>query len=267
MRSHKAVFGLLVFSLLVGFSSAVHSEEEDASGAKVGDLVKSRTYIGGFGTSTTIDQWGDFNGTNAFVFNGGPTVVGGVTYISDPEIDEIPSITRQFGWGALLGHREGPWAAELSFWRSEHTATYISAGPVTSTMPASLQAVNIDFKRYFFTQLPVQPFVSMGLSFPWLWVRQASFLTDTASPPNVVGVDDETISGIGMNLGAGLELYLGDNFSIFGGAYQRWAEFDQINGAAKIPLNAMYFDNNPTHIGSLAGNGLNFFVGTSVAVE
>ncbi len=269
MKFHKAGLLALLLVLMAGWVNAVWADEDmdmDYPGGQKNDFIKERSYIGVLGISADIDQFGDFNGTNAFTFAGGTTVSGGVTYQGNPEVDLIPSITRQFGFGVLLGHREGPWAAELSFLRSDHTATFLSGG-ATLTSPASLQAISIDFKRYFFTQLPTQPFVNLGVSFPWLWVRNFSYITDQSIPPNILQTNDETISGIGLNLGIGMELYLDSNFSILGGLTQRWTEFDQINGAAKVPLNQMYFNGNPTDIGALAGNGLNIYVGTTFGVE
>ncbi|HJT24146.1 MAG TPA: hypothetical protein VJ873_06190, partial [bacterium] len=209
MKFTKAGLLVMVLALLLGFVKTVWAaDEEDLDttnfGVKKTDFIKQRSYIGVVGVSADIDQWGDFNGRNFFTFNGASTV-------ASSETDIIPSITRQFGWGVLLGHRDGSWAGEISFWRSDHTATFVAAGPTTITNPASLQAINIDFKRYFFTQFPTQPFVSLGVSFPWLWVQNGSYLGTSTN--------DETISGIGLNLGAGMELYLDNGFSIVGGLY------------------------------------------------
>ncbi len=234
----------------------------DFFGAKPSDFIKSRSYIGFVGTSSTIDQWGDFNGTNGFT-----SINTSGSSTTDSEVDFIPAITRNYGWGALVGHREGPWAAEVSFWRNDTNGSYYSGG-VTTTNPASLQAINIDFKRYFLTQLPTQPFVSLGVSFPWLWVRNFSYLVnENTSPPTLVSVNDETISGIGLNLGAGLEIYLDNNFSIIGGAYQRWGSFDQISGAAKVPFDSLTFDGNTSNVGALEGDGLNLYVGATLGYE
>lgn len=253
---------LAFFLVLAGaLTSRIYAETDDMTGAKVDDYVKSRAYIGIMGTSADIDQWGDFTGINFFT----NTTSGSSS--TNPEVDYIPSITRQIGWGALLGYREGPWGVELSFMRSDHTATFISSGPVTTTTPASLQSIDFNCKRYFFTKYPLQPFINLGISFPWLWVRQFSFLTDNNTPPNFLSSDDETISGIGLDLGAGAEFYFENDFSILGGLYQRWGEFDQINGAAKIPFNQLYFDGNSSHIGSLAGNALIIYVGATIGVE
>jgi hypothetical protein len=283
MKFHKtALFAIFLTSIfLSGFCFKAFAESDDSVGeffgAKPTDFIKSRSYIGFLGTSSDIDQWGDFNGTNSLQSSSAATVSGGVTITPNPEVDFVPAITRKYGWGALVGQREGPWAVEVSFWRTDTTGSYsyLSGGAtIIATTPASLQAINVDFKRYLFTELPTQPFISIGLSFPWLWVRNFSEILDYQQPPNpttgqynVISVNDETISGIGFNLGAGLEIYLDNNFSLIGGAYQRWTSFNQISGAAKIPFDSMYFDNNPSDVGSLEGDGLNLYVGTTFGFE
>lgn len=272
MKFNNAGLLAVALILLTGLVRVAWADDEndteavETAGAKQSDFIKSRTYIGGIGISSTIDQWGDFNGVNRFTSASATTVSGGVSYVSDTEVDLIPTIQRNFGFGALVGHREGPWAVEVSYWRSDHTATFYFSGPATFTTPARLETINLDFKRYFFTLLPTQPFISFGFSFPWLWVRQGSYLFDP-SVTTQLGSNDETISGIGFNVGTGLEIYLGDGFSLIGGAYETWTSFDQINGVSKIPLTQLYFDNNPSNIGSLAGNGLNLYVGTTIAIE
>jgi hypothetical protein len=218
------------------------------------------------GTSSTIDQWGDFNGTLATYYEPS-TVSSGSTTLVEQNI--LPSIDRNFGFGVIAGHREGPWALEVSFWRSDHTASFIFSGPTTFTTPASLQSVDINFKRYFFTQLPTQPYVSLGIAFPWLWVRQGSSLyTSTGGVPvgSAILVNDETFTGIGFDLGAGLEIYLDNGFSIFGGAYQRWTGFNETNGAYKTSEDQLTIGGSMVN-GSLEGDGLNLYVGTSVGFQ
>lgn len=245
MKPNKLGLLLLLASGWVGFYSTVRADE-------LPDFVKTRSYIGVFATYADIDQWGGFDGSHGLYYDSGTTT----------EVDYVPAITREFGWGALVGHREGPWAMEISYMRSNHTATF-SGLPST---PATYQSIDMTLKRYFLTKLPIQPFVNIGFSIPWIWVRQSSFLYDDTTSALVLS-DDETISGIGLNLGAGLELYLDNGFSIMGGAFERWSSFDQINGASKIPLDNMYFDGNPTDVASLAGDGLNFYAGATLAVE
>ncbi len=262
MKLHKAGLLAMVLILLTGLARAVWADEEDEmaldkSGAQQTDFIKERSYVGVVGISSTLDQWGDFNGVNYVTSNSS----GG-----SAERDLIPSINRNFGFGVLVGHREGPWAAEVSFWRSDHTASFIFAGPTTITNPASLQSINFDIKRYFLTQFPTQPFINIGFSLPWLWVRGFSEQLDSGNNPTGF-VNDETISGIGFNLGAGMEIYLDNNFSVLGGLYQRWTGFDQLNGFNKVAFNSIYFDGKPSDIGSMEGDGLHFYVGATFGYQ
>jgi hypothetical protein len=213
------------------------------------DFIKSRTYIGGFASLTNIDSGGDFNGGWGF------------STASGDEIDLIPTIDRNFGFGVLAGHREGAYAAEVSYWRTDHNATW---GPnmffaTTSYGTASFQSLNVDFKRYLFTQLATQPYFSLGLSFPWLVTHQAS-AWNTGSG---YVFSDSTIAGIGFNFGVGLEIYLGSNYSIFGNIVQRWAGYNQINGALKQPFTTQF---NGQDV-NLEGDGINFSVGATFGFE
>ncbi len=264
MKLKKVGLFALNLILLAALGTAAWAQEEDESGKR--DLIKTRTYIGFFGTSATIDQWGGFQGIHSFqAFNGSSS---GSTLSTSIEVDMVPAISRNFGAEIMLGHREGPWAGELSFTRSDHTAVYYSSsnsGPVTTNESASLCSIDFDFKRYFLTTAPVQPFVSMGLSLPWLWIRNGSQLYDSAY--NLVNTDDETISGIGFNLGAGLEVYLSQDFSLVGGVFQRWTGFDQISGVSKIPFNKLYFDGVSTDVGSIEGDGMHIYAGTTFGFQ
>lgn len=261
MNQKTLFLTMLALIMSVGLTRQVFAQDEEKGSS---DFIKSRTYIGVLGISSTLDQWGNFNGTDSGYYEPATIAAGGVSLV---EQDLIPAINRNFGFGVLVGHREGPWACEVSFWRSDHTATYTGGGPTTITTPASLQSIDINFKRYFFTQLPTQPFINIGFAFPWLWVRQASYAYEVGNLSSPVFVDDETFSGIGFNLGAGLEIYLDNGFSIFGGVFQRWTGFNQVNGAFKLSENQIYFDQNPADVGGLEGDGLNFYVGTSFGME
>jgi hypothetical protein len=265
MKFNKAAFFAMLLISLSGFVWVSWADEldEDQTGVKSTDFIKSRTYIGIVGISQVIDSNGDFNGLNTMEFGPVTFQTTPVTLTTLPEYDLIPEINRNFGFGILAGHREGPWAVEVSFWRSDCTATYSGGGPVTFTYPASFQSINVDFKRYIFTQLPTQPFVSLGVCFPWVWVSQGSEIINGS----IVTQNDETISGIGFELGAGLEIYLDKNFSLVGGGFQRWTGFNQVNGAEKLGEDGMYFDGNPSNVGAIEGDGLNFYVGTTVGFQ
>jgi len=124
MKLKKAAFLTMLFITFCGFVGASWADDDENedffTGAKTSDFIKSRTYIGVGGISTLIDSSNDFNGTKAVTFNSSAS--------STTEFDLIPGINRNFGFCILAGHREGAWAGELSYWRSDHTATWTGGG-------------------------------------------------------------------------------------------------------------------------------------------
>jgi len=196
------------------------------------------------GISANITDTGDLNGTGAVAASG--------FY----EVDILPSIDRNFGFGLLLGHREGAYAAEVSYWRTAHVATWQGG-----TGPAVYHSINVDFKRYLFTQYRVQPFFSLGVSFPWVVYQGASFTQDNSG--NILS-SDLSLAGVGVNLGVGAEMYVTREFSILGAIVQRWAGFDQMNGYFKENLHPQNSLGTPI---SLEGDGLNFYFGGTLGFE
>jgi hypothetical protein len=221
-----------------------------------GDYLHSRTYVGVVGTSVSVGNTGLFSGTNY-----------SVVYSPGYDVSVIPTVPQAFGWGILAGHREEAYALEVSYWQSTHNGTFgpavvgtNSGASVTfsSTYPATsvYNSINVDFKRYFLTDLQLQPFLDLGVSFPWMTISNA----DVDGNGNVLPL---TLSGVGVNLGIGVEYYLTPNISFIAGAYQRWASFSEFQGS-QIQYNslAVYGPN-----GTQEGSGLNFAVGTTLGFE
>jgi len=217
------------------------------------DFLHTRTYFGLVGTSVGIDSGGLFNGT-VYSRSDKPTY----------EVNLIPALSRNFGFGVLVGHREDAYSAELSFSQSVQTAAF---GPATLTSPsgmsstftgtandtAVINAINLDFKRYFLTEQEIQPFLNLGVSFPWIVVSNSS-----ADGNGKIG--ESSIFGLGLDLGIGAEWYLDSNFSVTGSILQRWASFDEVKGVA---------DSQSRHMGLIGsssdeGSGLTFMIGTTV---
>jgi hypothetical protein len=116
--------------------------------------------------------------------------------------------------------------------------------------------VNVDFKRYFLTELPLQPFISLGVSFPWIVVSNAS--SDGSG-----NIGAATFAGLGLNLGIGTEYYLTPNVSFVGGVCQRWASFDQFKGFGNQYANLAQYGSPSSNEGS----GLNFTIGTTLGFQ
>jgi hypothetical protein len=280
MKLNRIAFFATLFSILclgATFKSWADDELETYGAPATHDYIQHRTYIGVFGTSADIDNLNDFNGNQAYAEGPVTSVSGSVTTISNEEFDYIPTINRNFGFGGMVGHREGPWAAEVSYWYSNHTATIYSAinpGVPAFVTTATYTTINLDLKRYFLTTIPTQPFIDLGMNFAFLSSHNTSELWDpniadpnTGLPPVYIGSDDQTDSGLGLNLGAGLEIYIGNGFSLVGGVVQRFTTFSGISGAGKI--DGTFFPmNDPTNpTGAIEGNGLNFYVGTTVGID
>lgn len=199
----------------------------------------SRSYVGGGATSAQV--LGDFRGQSLFVS------------FSNDEFDFVPSLERDFGFWVMAGHREGDWAAEISFWYSKHKAAMGPFSGVSFESEGTYQSVNVDLKRYLLVQNPIQPFLDFGVSFPWIVVKEASF--DSGG----VIIGNSVFKGLGFNLGGGVEFYVHPKFSVITGVVQRWQGFDKIKGIGGIDLQVQ----NPStrREDTLSGDGLQFVVG------
>ena len=115
-----------------------------------------------------------------------------------------------------------------------------------------------DFKRYFFTEQQLQPFLNLGVSFPWIVVNNAAI-------DGYGNIGNLTLAGLGFNLGVGAEFYLTPNVSFVGDVCQRWASFDEFRGLQSEYNQINQFGNgNPT---SDEGSGLIFAIGTTLGFE
>jgi hypothetical protein len=226
------------------------------------DFIKRRAYIGFFATSADIDGSNDFDGYNNFTSQPGGT---GTNF----ETDYAPFITRNFGWAAMAGYREGAWAGEFSYWYSNHSAYVFnnSSGSAVTALSTSAvyTTINVDLKRYFFTTVPLQPFVDVGMNFAFLTSQNTSAVYD--SNGNFLGSGSSTVSGFGLNLGVGAELYLGDGLSLVGGAIQRFTSWGGITGLEKQDGVPDFSGGGSSTPGALEGNGMNFYVGGTIGME
>jgi hypothetical protein len=225
-----------------------------------GDYLHSRTYVGVVGTSISVSNTGLFSGQNYSAAN--PP-----SNLPAYDLGIIPSLSQAFGWGIYAGHREEAYALEVSFWQSNHNATF-GPGVISSSYgsPTTLtgsyagtaiyNSINVDFKRYFLTDLQLQPFLDLGVSFPWITINDADI--DIHGNPWPL-----TLEGVGLNLGIGVEYYITPNFSLIAGAYQRWVSFSQYQGSQQQANPLSLYETNSSEDGS----GLNFTIGTSVGFE
>ncbi len=246
---------ILNFTLSVLVCGGVFVSTGNSLADEPNDYLHSRTYCGVLGTSISVDSGGLLSGKNYSRLDG------------PYEIVLLPALAQNFGFGFFAGHREEAFALELGFFQSNHTASFGPASVTSATVTAPVdiplsqdsavyRSVNLDFKRYFFTETQTQPFINIGICFPWMEVSNGA----ADSKGNFTAL---TLAGLGLNLGIGMEYYLTPNISLVGAATQRWASFDQFRGFTTQFRNLVV--QGPAM--SDEGSGLNFTLGTTLGFQ
>jgi hypothetical protein len=147
--------------------------------------------IGGYAGGTFVPQ---------FTLDG--ETFDGLTYYQEEDGDEIailPKLDKQRMFRGILGYRGEKAAIEFSYERANHNGTFGEGG----TGKATFQQVNVDARFFFLTQARVQPYALVGGGFPWLTVKDGSFLE---SQPEA-GLGDGTFRGYALNTEVGVTVY------------------------------------------------------------
>lgn len=194
IKMKLTLFFTIVSSVLISAGGAVFAQgdasERPSTVEQAGKTVyaKSGFYIGLNAPYNTIG--GDFDGTSIL--------------LGEDDLILVPKINSNFGWGVTLGSRGENAAVELNYVRSKHDATWMGA-----KVESIFNMVSLDFKGFFLTNKPIQPFLMYGIGYSWLDVKDGS-----VNKKLVVG--DATYSGGGANLGAGLAYYIHPRVSVHG---------------------------------------------------
>ena len=149
----------------------------------------------------------------------------GFTYYQEVGGDEIallPKLDKQKMFRGILGHRYEKAALELSYERTSHNGTFGELG----TGKATFQQVNVDARFFFLTRARVQPYFLLGGGFPWLTVKDGSFLEDQPD----AGVGDGHFRGYALNTEVGVTVYPHPQVGIVLGYDYRPIWFDRGTG-------------------------------------
>jgi hypothetical protein len=156
-----------------------------------------------------------------FTFDG--ETFDGRTVYQEEDGDEL-SILPKLDETALikvgLGHRWRRASLDVSYERSQHDGMFADE----FELDATFQAVNIDAKLFFLPDSFVQPYVSVGGSYPWLHAKDSSVLNDE--------VGDSTWKGWGANAEAGVGIYPHPQFAILVGYSFKAIWFDRETGVS-----------------------------------
>lgn len=202
-RSNRLVSSIVTLSIVCAVPFAASAQEQQGF-AKVGG------YGGGsFAPGFTLDGE-TFNGFTVYREVGGD------------EIALLPKLDRQKMFRGILGYRYERAALEFSYERTSHNGTFAEEG----TGKATFQQLNIDTRFFFLTHGRVQPYVLAGAGFPWLTIKDGSFLLDEPD----AGVGDGRFKGYALNTEVGVTVYPHPQVGIVLGYSYRPIWFDRVNG-------------------------------------
>ncbi len=145
----------------------------------------------------------------------------GNTVLTDgDEVILIPKVIDNTGFGISLGTRFASIGSmEIGYINSQHDIEFLGAKG-----EADYNIINMDMKLHFSVVTPLQPFILLGVCFPWLTVK------DGSSTYNKVA--DATFSGIGFNLGGGLAYYLSPRIFLDGRVIFRYLSYNNATGVS-----------------------------------
>ena len=170
-------------------------------------VFENGVYIVGYVVGASVE--GDFNG-DSVLLDDPPTL------LDDVFIDNIDT---GVGFGFGLGYRLGDFAFELSYQRTYHDHSFLG---VDQAGDAVLNVMAFDFKWYFLTDTPLQPFAMVGALYPWLEVDGASVNATDAT------VGDATFRGLGLSVGGGVNFYITPRIALVGAAGYRYMFFNDV---------------------------------------
>ena len=164
----------------------------------------------------------------AFTFDG--DTFDGLTVYREVDGDEIallPKLDKQKKFRGILGYRGEKAALEFSYERTSHNGTFAEVGTGTATF----QQVNVDGRFFYLTHARVQPYLLLGAGFPFLTIKDGSFLLDEPD----AGVGDGHFKGYALNTEFGVTVYPHPQVGIVLGYSYRPIWFDRATGISDTP--------------------------------
>jgi hypothetical protein len=108
---------------------------------------------------------------------------------------------------------------ELSYDRTQHTGSFVDV-----PLDTKFQAINVDSRFFFLTRTRVQPHMVLGGSFPWMSIKNGSFLDDKFG--------DARWRGYGLNLEPGVTVFPHRRIGVGVGYLYRVIWFDRTTGVS-----------------------------------
>jgi opacity protein-like surface antigen len=166
--------------------------------------AKKGFYMGLGATYNTID--GKFNGSGGLKSDTDTIIL--------PDIKNALGVDIQGGYGI-----NDAWAVELNLMVSEHSGKWSGL-----TGDVSYASFSINGKYSFRSSDMTQPYLLFGISNNSLVIKNGSKNTATGE------VGDATLSGPGVNFGAGIDAYLTPHVSLTLGIMYRYVDYTDASG-------------------------------------
>jgi opacity protein-like surface antigen len=156
----------------------------------------------------------------SFTFDG-ETFDGETIYkeIDGEELFFLPRLDKQPLIRGTLGYRARKASLEISYERTQHEGTFVDV-----PLDATYQAINLDGRFFFATSSRVQPHIVLGAAFPWLTIKDGSFLDPDTG--------DVRLRGYGVNTELGATVFPTPQLGIGVGYSYRVMWFDRGTGVS-----------------------------------
>jgi hypothetical protein len=139
--------------------------------------------------------------------------------VGGDEILILPRLDSRTAVRGIVGFRTTRGAFEVGYEQTKHVGTFLDF-----TGQATFHSINFDERIFVLTHGRLQPYGLLGLSVPWLTVKDGSFL-----PPDVA---DGTFHGLGVNTEAGVTVFVHPRVGVNAGYRYRAMWFDKANGVS-----------------------------------
>ena len=136
------------------------------------------------------------------------------------ELGFLPKLDESNLFKVGLGHRWRQGALEVSYERSQHNGNFADE----FELDAIFQAISIDARMFFLPDSFVQPYVSVGGSYPWLRIEDGGVLGEE--------VGDTRWRGWGVNVEGGVGIYPHPQFGVLVGYSYKAIWFDRASGVS-----------------------------------
>lgn len=139
--------------------------------------------------------------------------------VDGEEILILPRLEPTSTVRGIAGLRSRRGAFEVAYEQTRHVGTFVGL-----TGEATFHAINFDERIFALTRGRIQPYGLLGLSLPWLTVKDGSVLDDA--------VADASFRGFGINSEAGVTVYAHPRVGVSAGYRYRVMWFDSASGVS-----------------------------------